>query len=382
MKYDFTTIPDRTNTGSLKWDKYKNKDILPFWVADMDFLVAPEIRDALHQRINHQVYGYTIPYEEVEHAVLSYLKREHKYKVLRESLVWLPGLVPALNIACRAFCQKDESVMVCTPVYPPFLSAPEYANRGLITVPLLWDQNRWTFDFDSMERSITSQTRLFLLCSPHNPVGQVFSKVDLNLLGDFCCRHDLILCSDEIHCDLILDDKKHRVTATLSKALEDRTITFMAPSKTYNLPGLACAYAIISNSKLRYQFQKVARGIITEVNVMGYSGCVSAYNYGETWRKELLNVLRINRNILLKTLSEETPQIELKAVEATYLAWLNISKLSIKHPCLFFEEAGVGLSDGAFFGDGNYVRLNFGCPEKQLKNGLDRIISAVKKLGL
>lgn len=382
MKYDFTTLPDRTNTGSLKWDKYKDQDILPFWVADMDFLVAPEIREALHQKINHQVYGYTIPYTEVENAVLSYLEREHQYRVLRESLVWLPGLVPALNVACRAFCEETESVMVCTPVYPPFLTASVYANRGLIKVPLFWDQNGWTFDFDAMEQLITPQTKLFLLCSPHNPVGQVFSKDDLNLLGEFCCRHDLILCSDEIHCDLVLEEKKHFVTATLSKSLEDRIITLMAPSKTYNLPGLACAYAIISNPTLRHRFQRVARGIITEVNVMGYAGCVSAYNQGDAWRKALLKVLRKNRDLLIKTLLEAVPQVEVRPIEATYLAWLKVSKLAVDSPCRFFEEAGVGLSDGTFFGDANYVRLNFGCPESLLQNGLDRMVSAVKKLGL
>ena len=377
--YDFDSCPERTGYGSLKWDKYKGRDILPLWVADMDFVTAPEILDALQQRLDHGVFGYTIPHEAPIEAVINYLDRQHGYSAKASWLNFLPGLVPAINLCCHAFTEPGDSVMTATPVYPPFITAPDYAERELIKVPLCLDsQDRWTLDIDAMEAAIKAHTKIFILCSPHNPVGRVFSKEELTALADFCERHDLILISDEIHCDLVFDtEAKHTLTATLSEQIADRTVTLMAPSKTYNLPGLACAYSVIENTKLRAQFQKTIRGIITEVNCFGYAGITAAYDHGEPWRQALLAYLRYNYNFIYDFIRKEIPEITFRPMESTYLAWLDVSKLGIKDPVKHFEKHGVGLSDGTPFDGHQHLRLNFGCPHSRLVEGLEKIKAAL-----
>ena len=377
--YNFDTCPERTGYGSLKWDKYKGRDILPLWVADMDFVTAPEILDALQQRLDHGVFGYTIPHEAPIEAVINYLDRQHGYSARAAWLNFLPGLVPAINLCCHAFTDPGDSVMTATPVYPPFISAPDYAERELIKVPLCLDsEDRWTLDIDAMEAAIQPHTKIFVLCSPHNPVGRVFSKEELTALADFCERHDLILISDEIHCDLVFDaEAKHTLTATLSEQIADRTVTLMAPSKTYNLPGLACAFSVIENTKLRAQFQKTIRGIITEVNCFGYAGITAAYDHGDPWRQALLTYLRNNYNLIHDFIRREIPEITFRPMESTYLAWLDVSKLGIKDPVGHFEKHGVGLTDGTPFDGYQHLRLNFGCPHSRLEEGLEKIKAAL-----
>jgi len=377
--YNFDTCPERTGYGSLKWDKYKGRDILPLWVADMDFVTAPEILDALQQRLDHGVFGYTIPHEAPIEAVINYLDRQHGYSARASWLNFLPGLVPAINLCCHAFTEPGDSVMTATPVYPPFITAPDYAERELIKVPLCLDgQDRWTLDIDAMEAAIQAHTKIFVLCSPHNPVGRVFSIEELTALADFCERHDLILISDEIHCDLVFDaEAKHTLTASLSEQIADRTVTLMAPSKTYNLPGLACAFSVIENTKLRAQFQKTIRGIITEVNCFGYAGITAAYDYGEPWRQALLTYLRDNYNFIYDFIGREIPEITFRPMESTYLAWLDVSKLGIKDPVGYFEKHGVGLTDGTPFDGHQHLRLNFGCPQSRLEEGLEKIKAAL-----
>lgn len=378
--YNFDTCPDRNGYGSLKWDKYKNHDILPFWVADMDFVSAPEILAAIKARLDHGVFGYTIPYEEPVQAVLNYLKHQHSYEARARWLDFLPGLVPAINMCCHAFTEAGDSIMTATPVYPPFLTAPDYSKRELISVPLcLNGEDRWTLDFDAMEAAIQPNTRMFILCNPHNPVGRVYTKEEIICLGDFCEKHNLILISDEIHCDLIFDKTvKHVVTATLSEAIAARTITLMAPSKTYNLPGLAFAFSIIENDKLRLQFRRAIRGIITEVNCFGYAACTAAYNHGEAWRQELLAYLRDNYELIYQFMKEKIPEIVFRPMESTYLAWLDVSGLKLENPIQFFEDHGIGLSDGVPFGSPQHLRLNFGCPRDRLLEALEKMASAIQ----
>jgi cystathionine beta-lyase len=380
--YNFDTCPDRRGYGSLKWEKYAGKDILPLWVADMDFVTAPEITAALKERLDHGIFGYTIPFEAPINAVLDYLERQHDYKARASWLNFLPGLVPAINLCCHAFLKAEESVMTATPVYPPFLSAPDYAGRKAINVPLCLDnQDRWTLDIEAMEAAVRPDTRMLILCSPHNPVGRVFTKEELTRLADFCERHDLILISDEIHCDLVFDENaRHIVTASLSARIAKRTVTLMAPSKTYNLPGLACAFSIIEDSQLRQQFQKTIRGIITEVNCFGYAGCAAAYNHGEPWRQALLGYLRGNYKLVFEFIRSELPQITFRPMEATYLAWLDVSALGLESPARYFEENGIGFSDGMPFAGAQHLRLNFGCPRATLEEGLDRFKRAVDSL--
>lgn len=382
LKYNFDTCPDRSGYGSLKWDKYQGRDILPLWVADMDFTAAPEIISGLQARLDHGVFGYTKPYEAPVAAVLNYLERQHGYRAKASWLNFLPGLVPAINMCVHAFTQAGESVMTATPVYPPFLSAPDYAGRELIKVPLSLDvQDRWTLDLAAMEAAVRPNTRLLILCSPHNPVGRVFTVPELTALADFCERHDLILISDEIHCDLVFDEQaRHTVTATLGDAIARRTVTLMAPSKTYNLPGLACAFSVIEDADLRTRLQQTMRGIITEVNCFGYAGCEAAYNQGEPWRQELLHYLRGNYQLVYDFIRTELPRIAFRPMEATYLAWFDVSQLGLEQPAQFFEQHGVGLSDGVPFDGSQHLRLNFGCPRPRLEEGLARMKAAIAKI--
>ena len=375
--FNFDHARDRTGTGSLKWDRYAGRDVVPLWVADMDFDSPPAVIEALRVRADHAVFGYTVPNESVVSEVLAYLQRRHGLAALPSWLVWMPGLVPALNLICRAFGTPGDAVMTCTPVYPPFLSAPIFQERKRIAAPLRLDGDRWNFDWDAMERTVTPETRVFILCQPHNPVGRVWRRAELEKLIDFCERHNLVLVSDEIHCDLILDDVPWTPALALGERAATRTITLHAPSKTYNLPGLACAYAVIPDDGLRATFQRACRGIITEINAFGYAGCAAAYRHGEPWRQALLAYLRGNRDLVYSFLAERAPQIRLAPMEATYLAWLDVRALGLEHPHRHFEEAGVGLSNGVDFGAPGFLRLNFGCSRSLLLSGLERIASAV-----
>lgn len=377
---NFDQPVDRRGTGSLKWDKYRDRDILPLWVADMDFLSPPATIDALSARALHGVYGYTMPYAEVTEAVLDYLASRHGLSAQADWIVWLPGLVQGLNLACRAFGNPGDAVMTATPVYPPFLSAPGFSDRKRIAIPLRLDGPTWNFDWEAMEAAVTPQTRLFALCSPHNPVGRVWRRDELEQLLSFCERHDLVLCSDEIHCDLILDDIPFVPTLALGERASKRTITLLSPSKTYNQPGLACAYAVIPDAGLRAQFKHVCRGVITEVNAFGYAGCNAAYRHGEAWRQELLAYLRDNRDLVYRALAPLAPRIKLAPMEATYLAWMDVRELGLDAPHKFFEDHGVGLSNGIDFGAPGFLRLNFGCTRTMLSEGLARIGRAVASL--
>jgi len=268
-------------------------------------------------------------------------------------------------------------VLSVIPIYPPFLLAPQNTGRTLQTVELVEKNGRYEFDFEDFEASITGHTRLFLLSNPHNPTGRVYTRRELERLAEICLRHDLIVCSDEVHCGLILDeDKPHVHFAGLSPEVAARTITLMAPSKTFNLAGMMCAFAVIPDPALRSRFSKTARGIVTELNTFGYTACRTAYRECEAWRLALLAYLRENRK-LLEASVDELPGIRMNHVEATYLAWLDCRESDIDDPAAHFEKAGVGLSDGAFFGTPGFVRLNFGCPRATLEEGLKRIRSSL-----
>jgi len=380
MSYDFSSITSRHGTDSQKWQKYRGRNVLPMWVADMDFQTAPEVVAALHTRAEDGVFGYSRPADSTIEAVLDYARRDFNWEVHPEWLVWLPGLVPGINLACRAVGQRGEAVLTLTPVYPPFLSAPRLAERRLLTVDLVLRDGSWQIDWDLLEKTVAAETRLFLLCHPHNPVGRVWRRDELERICGFCQRHDLVLCSDEIHCDLILDDLPHIPAATLSPEIAARTITLQSPSKTYNIAGLGCSYAIIPDARLRNFFKHAGFGVLAEVNNFGYTACEAAYRSGEPWRQALLERLRKNRDIVEDTVrSGDLPGISMTHIEATYLAWLNVETLGLSDSVAFFEEAGVGLSGGTAFGDPRYVRLNYGCPESTLREGLARMSAALAR---
>lgn len=384
MTYDFDTPVERRGTDSQKWQKYAGRDILPLWVADMDFRSAPEVIAALQARIDHGVFGYARPTRSTIDAMVEAMHRRYGWTIEPSWLVWLPGLVVGLNVAARALAQPGESVLCNTPVYPPFMTAPVHQGRQIISAPLSLAAGgrRWEIDWDALERAVTSQTRLFFLCNPHNPVARVFRRDELVQLAQFCLRHNLILCSDEIHCDLILDDLPHVAAGTLGDEIARRTVTLMAPSKAYNLPGLGTSLAIIPDAELRNRFVRATAGIVAEVNCLGYTACEAAYRHGEPWRQALLGYLRGNRDFLLAYAARELPQVTIEApIEATYLVWLNIAALGWKDPVTQFEHHGVGLSDGRFFGvqPGMYLRLNFGCPRSTLAEALSRMKQALEK---
>ncbi len=381
MAFDFDIPVPRADTDSQKWQKYTGRDVLPMWVADMDFKCAPAILAALHERVDHGLFGYARPVKSTVEAVVAATERNYGWKIDPAWIVWLPGLVVGLNVTALAFAEPGEEVLTLSPVYPPFMTAPKNSARVSVPVPFVLNNSAWTIDWDALERAVTPQTKLFYLCNPHNPIARVWRREELVRLAEFCVRHQLILCSDEIHCDLILDPAlRHFPTAALSPEIAARTVTLMAPSKTYNIPGLGTSFAIISDPMRRARFVRATSGIVAEVNNLGYVACEAAYRDGEPWRLALLAYLRANRDLIFDFVARELPGVKIEAPhEATYLAWLNVAALGLTDPIAHFEKHGVGLSDGAYFGAprGHYVRLNFGCTRATLTAALHRMKAAL-----
>ena len=378
VEADFDTPIDRRGTSSEKWDKYQGRDVLPLWVADMDFRSPEAIIAALQKRVAHGIFGYTNPPSELVEVVCSMLRDLYDWAVEPDWLVWLPGLVSGLNIACRAAGQEGDEIITAIPVYPPFLTAPGHANRQLKTIPLVDNGHRWTLDFDRLRNSLTPRTSLFLLCNPHNPVGRAFDEDELSTLAALFEGNDRIICSDEIHCGLILDqNKRHIPLAALSPEIAKRTITLMAPSKTFNIPGLGCSFAVISDHPLRKRFCQAMAGIVPHVNALGFTAALAAYRNGQDWHTALLAYL-LENSLLVEETVARLPGLSMHSVEATYLAWIDTRPTGLKDPATFFENAGVGLSDGKYFGEPGFLRLNFGCPRVILKEALGRMSQAME----
>jgi cystathionine beta-lyase len=375
--FDFDQPIDRHHTASVKWDKYAQQDILPMWIADMDFAAPQAVINALHKRLAHPVLGYSHPPHTLVETVVQVLRQQYDWTIQPEWIVWLPGLVTGLNVACRSVGENGDSVVTATPVYPPFLKAPLMSRRKLITVPLRQDETGWHWDLERFEARLTPQSRLLLLCSPHNPVGRVFRREELQDLIAICERHDVVICSDEIHGDLILSpDCRHIPTASVSPAAHERCITLMAPSKTFNIPGLGCAFAVIGNDRLRRRFRDAMAGIVPDVNLLGYTAAEAAYRHGWDWQRALLDYLRRNRDLVCQRIGF-MPPLRTHPPEATYLAWIDARNLDVPDPSAFFESAGVGLSNGKDFGAEGYLRLNFGCRRSLLQEALDRMGQAL-----
>ena len=373
----FDEIVPRSGTDSLKWQKYAGRDIIPMWVADMDFQAPPAILKALHHRIDHGVFGYGIPTDNLVEELCSAISKRYRWDIDPSWIIWLPGLVTGLNLACRSIGDIGDAVISTVPIYPPFLTAPVHSQRQLVTVRLGYVNGAWQLDMEELENVRTKRTKLFLHCNPHNPTGHVFSRTQLEELGQYCLQNNIVICSDEIHCDLILDNVEHQPMATLSNEIRDISITLMAPSKTFNMPGLACSFAIIPNPRIRTKFKRNMAGIVPEINLLGYSACLAAYKEGDPWLKSLVNYLRKNRDLVMHTVNHELPGINAHPIQATYLAWLDTRERKLKDPVRFFEECGVGLSDGRYFGEEGFVRLNFGCPKKTLIEALTRMKNAL-----
>jgi len=375
----FDTPVDRRATSSQKWEKYGERDIIPMWVADTDFQAPQAVIDAMQERISHGVFGYTRTPAALNEVVIERMQQRYGWTVTTPELIWLPGLVCGLNLACRSIGDPGDTVISPKPIYPPFISAPQLSDRQVISVPMHQVEGRWLLDFAALEQTITADTKLLLFCNPQNPGGTVYRRDELEQLAEIIIRHDLYVCSDEIHCDLILESGvSHIPLASLNDEIAQRTITLMAPSKTFNIAGLGCSFAIIQNPTLRRQFTRVRKGIVPDVNLLGYTAAQAAFEAGDDWNDKQLDYLRENRDYLVTQINQ-IPGLKLHAGEATYLAWIDVSAAKLENPPHFFEEAGVGLSPGRDFGDENHMRLNFGCTRSTLEEAVRRIRSAMLK---
>jgi cysteine-S-conjugate beta-lyase len=388
MCYDFDQIIDRRPSDSYKWNTYE-QDALPMWVADMDFAAPQPVIQALSQRVEHGIFGYPVgltgsPKElpELRNAIIDRLAALYNWLIEPEEIVFIPGVVTAFNLACHALATPEQAVLVQTPVYPPILNAAQetgvlHQEMELTRQP----DGSYSVDWDLFEASITPQTRLFLLCNPHNPVGKVFQADELSRLAEICLRHGVAMCSDEIHADLVFSGQRHIPIATLDPEIAQNTITLMAPSKTFNIAGLQCSFAIIRNRELRKRFLQSRKGLVPWVNGLGLLAAQVAYQQGQEWLDQLLVYLEANRDYLYEYVQKYLPGVEMGLPQATYLAWLDCRETCLAgnpyQNCL--ERGRVALNDGAKFGRGGegFVRLNFGCPRALLGEGLERLRQAM-----
>ncbi len=391
--YDFDRLIDRRPTNSLKWRRY-DPDVLPLWVADMDFAAPPPVLEALRQAVDHGVFGYAIPTRELAEAVAGRMQRLYGWQVGPEMIVATPGIVSAFAAAARAFCRPGQGILVQPPVYPPFLSV--HATAGLVRqdAPLAQIAHsqyvQYEIDWQVFERAFhagETSTGMFLLCNPHNPTGQIYSRAELSRMADLCLRHGALICSDEIHSELLLGESTHIPIAALDPQIAARTITLIAPSKTFNVAGLFCGFAIIPNEELRLCYRKTLETMTLHVNSLGLIAAQAAFSGAcDDWLAALNRYLTANRDFLADFVARRLPGVRTTFPAATYLAWLDFSELIRAGriqgtPYQFFlQQARLALNDGAEFGPGGegFVRLNFGCPRATLVEALERMARALE----
>jgi cystathionine beta-lyase len=390
MQFDFDTVVDRRNSSSIKWNWYP-EDVLPMWVADMDFKTPEPILRALSERVAHGVFGYEIPSKELRQTIVAWLAKQYDWLVQPEEIVFLPGLVNGLNLMNRIFGQTGDSALMLTPVYHPFLTAP--TNNGMsadkVTLRRIDPVEptgaiQYEIDFDALEKAITPRTRIFIHCHPHNPVGKEYTVEENRKLAEFCLKHGLLLLSDEIHCDLMLGGARHAPVAALSAEIAANTITLMAPSKTFNIPSLKASFAVIQNPKLRKQWMNNDHTLVGDINALGLTAMQAAYGECGDWLAALLSYLTHSRDTMLDFVAENLPGVTATIPNATYLGWLNFNNTAIanKPYDFFLKEAKVALNDGAIFGPGGegFVRFNFGCTGGQTLRALERMAEAFRKV--
>ena len=394
MKYDFDRIIDRCDTHSVKWDscflkeRFKIDDVLPLWVADMDFQCPQPVIDALKKRAEKGIYGYcwfkTPTYLD---AVSNWMKGRHKWKIDNEWIVFSPGIVPAIKMLVQTFTNVGEKIIIQPPVYYPFFSAVKNNGRILLENKLCYENKKYTFDFEDFEEKTKDPlTKMFILCSPHNPVGRVWTEKELRKLGDICLENDVLIISDEIHHDLILSGYKHTLFSTISEDFERNTIICTAPSKTFNIAGLNTSNIIIPDEKMRESFINTIsnRNSVMSPNVFGIVALIAAYNEGEEWLNQALRYIETNFRYLKQFINESIPNIDFIDPEGTYLAWLDCNKLGMIDEELsefMLKRAKVALDDGKIFGSGGegFERINIACPKSILEECMIRIVNALKE---
>lgn len=391
MTYDFNLITDRKNTNSLKYDfaveRGKTADILPLWVADMDFPTVPEVTQALVKASQHGIFGYTEVKEDYFNVLKSWFKAHYQWDIERKWLVKTPGVVYAVAMAIRAFTQKNAAVLIQRPVYYPFSEAIKSNERVLINNPLVYEDGKYHIDYiDFEEKIVKNQVKLFVLCNPHNPVGRVWTKEELIKLGDICVKHNVIVVSDEIHADFIYPGHRHHVFAGLKPEFADLTITCTAPSKTFNLAGLQVSNVLISNSSLKALFKaEIVKSGYSQLNTMGLIACKAAYEYGETWLQDLKAYLYGNLVFTKEFLEKHIPEVNLIKPEGTYLLWIDFNGLGLSEEALedlIVKKAGLWLDAGTMFGPEGlgFQRINIACPRETLNLALTQLKDAVAEL--
>lgn len=377
MSFDFSTQVDRRGYPGVKWHRYP-QDVLPLWVADMDFRSPPVVLEALQQRVGHGVFGYGGPDVRLNRTLCDWSREHYDWDIEPAWQQWIPGVVPALHMAALAFSEPGQGVLTATPIYPPFLQVAAHTGRELQTFALAEPATPgapWRFDAQAMEAAIRPNTRVLLWCHPHNPTGRVWTVEELGALAKLARRHDLIVVSDELHCDLVLDPgRRHHPLGRQHPFLAERLVTLWAPSKTFNTAGLSAACAIIADTGLRRRFHEAIEGMLPHANVLGLAAAGAAYGGGEAWRQQLLAVLRDNL-ALVEQYVARWPGVHLSRPEATYLAWLDMrsSRVAEAPARQLLEQARVALSDGADYACAGFARLNFGTPRAWLDEALQRM---------
>lgn len=390
MKYNFDELINRKGTDSKKWNNltedYGSEDLLPMWVADMDFQSPPEVIDALKERVEHGIFGYPFIADSVYDSIINWAKKRYDWDIKKEWILFTPGVVVGLNIGIKEIGEKGDNVVVQTPVYPPFFRILENNERELNPNPLKLDGENFVMDFEALEESINDKTKVMMLCNPHNPVGRAWSKEELTRLGDICIKNDMTIISDEIHCDLTLKGIKHLPIASISPELENRTITLMSPGKSFNVAGLFTSIAIIPNEQLRETFNlSLEKMEIGKVSTFGAAGLEAAYSKGENWINEALLYIEDNMDFAIEYLNKNIPEIKVVKPDATFLLWLDfkaLGKTADEVNEALLKVGKIVLNDGRPYGEGGegYFRLNVGCPRRTLEEGLKRIKQAVDSL--
>jgi cystathionine beta-lyase len=390
-KYDFDSVIERRGTISAKWDGmeplFKTNDLFPMWIADMDFKAPPEVIEALRERLDHGVFGYTRRFEPYREAIAGWMERRHGWRPNTEWIRHTPGVVPALAVSMLAFTQPGDGILVQPPVYYPFFTAITGRGRRVVENPLIFDGERFRMDFEDLERKLDdSSVKMVFLCSPHNPGGRVWTREELEKFASICASRGVIVVSDEIHCDVLFRGTKHTPLAAVSDEIAKLTITTVAPSKTFNIAGLATAAVIIPSKRLRDNYQSVVDFLhIDGGNVFGTIALEAAYNKGDAWLDELTAYLEKNLEFIDAFLAERLPGIKLVRPDGTYVPLLDCRSLNMSGPDLeklFVEKGGIALDGGHWFGSGGtgFARINIATPRTLLKEGMERIERAVKSL--
>ncbi|HAM79312.1 MalY/PatB family protein [Ornithinibacillus bavariensis] len=382
----FETVYDRKNTRSVKWDMldevFNTSDVLPMWVADMDFRAPKEVTEALLERVKHEIFGYTVIDKDVKASIVNWVARRHHWEINPEWLSFSPGVVTTLHMAVQALTNPNDSILIQTPVYTPFYKVIEEHERKVVKSPLIRKGDTYAIDFEDFEEKLKQGVKAFILCNPHNPVGRVWKYEELKEIARLCLKYNVFIISDEIHGDLVFPDKKHIPIGSLSEEIANCTITCMAPSKTFNLAGLQASYAVTANPELRKKLDHhfTIQGI-HGLNTLGNTALEAAYNFGEPWLNELQEVLVSHHNYVKEELEAKT-DLQVIQSEGTYLLWIDCKSLNMDDKALhsfFIEQAKVGLNKGIDYGveGSQFMRMNIACPKEILVEGVQRIIDAV-----